>query len=270
VTVPEALISIAELPEQAVRPSNDAIVHGDLARESGSPLLIDADIDLRLGEEVRYEGSGLFADLDGGLRLRYSTQTSANAAGTLSVTGRYEAFGQELSLERGELIFTGAIENPTLDIRAVRDVDEIRVGIDLTGTLQAPVSRMFSEPPMAEADALSYLLFGRPLAAPEGGDSDQLRNAALALGLRQAVPAIQRIGDTLGLDEFAIESTSVDAGELMAGKYLSPKLYVRYSYGLFNRIGGLLLQYQLNERFSIETRSGDQKSMDVLYTIERD
>jgi translocation and assembly module TamB len=56
----------------------------------------------------------------------------------------------------------------------------------------------------------------------------------------------------------------------MAGKYLSPKVYIRYSYGLFNRIGGLLLRFKVNERLSIETRSGDQKSMDLLYTVEKD
>ena len=81
---------------------------------------------------------------------------------------------------------------------------------------------------------------------------------------------MQRIGQTLGLDEFSVQTTETDEGELMAGKYLTPKVYIRYSYGLFNRIGGLLLRFKVNERFSIETRSGDQKSMDLLYTVEKD
>ena len=270
VEVPEALIAVAQLPEQAVRPSADAIVHGGGDTQTEPPIALDADIDLRLGDAVRYLGSGLDADLGGGLRLRYATDSSVNATGRLSMEGQYEAYGQELTLEPSELIFTGSLENPTLAVRAARSIDPVKVGIDLSGTLRSPVSRMFSEPSMAEGDALSYLLFGRPLSAPGDPDGDQLRSAAVSLGLRQAVPAIQRLGNSLGLDELAIESTDVDAGELMAGKYLSPKLYVRYSYGLFNRIGGLLLQYRLNDRFSIETRSGDQKSMDLLYTIEKD
>jgi translocation and assembly module TamB len=56
----------------------------------------------------------------------------------------------------------------------------------------------------------------------------------------------------------------------MAGKYLSPKVYIRYTYGLFNRIGGLLLRFKVNDRWSIETLSGDQESMDLLYTVEKD
>jgi hypothetical protein len=42
-----------------------------------------------------------------------------------------------------------------------------------------------------------------------------------------------------------------------------------YSYGLFNRLGGFLLRYQFNDRLSLETRSGDEKSMDLLYSIEK-
>jgi translocation and assembly module TamB len=67
-----------------------------------------------------------------------------------------------------------------------------------------------------------------------------------------------------------VQGTAADAGELMAGKYLSPKLYIRYSYGLFNRLGGLLLRFKVNDRLSIETRSGEQKSMDLLYTVEKE
>jgi translocation and assembly module TamB len=89
------------------------------------------------------------------------------------------------------------------------------------------------------------------------------------MGLRQALPAIERIGETLRLDDFTIRNTDTDAGALMAGKYLSPNLYLRYSYGLFNRIGGLLLRYRITDRLSIETQSGEQKSMDLLYTVEK-
>jgi translocation and assembly module TamB len=90
------------------------------------------------------------------------------------------------------------------------------------------------------------------------------------MGLQQALPGMQRIGHTLGLDELSLQTTDTDPGALMAGKYLSPKVYIRYSYGLFNRIGGLLLRFKVSDKVSIETRSGDQESMDVIYNIEKD
>jgi translocation and assembly module TamB len=142
--------------------------------------------------------------------------------------------------------------------------------VQLVGTLKAPESNIFSDPAMSEADALSYLLFGRPLEDSVGGETATLQSAALAMGLLQALPAIERIGTSLGFDEFSIRGTNTDAGALMAGKYLGPDLYLRYSYGLFNRIGGLLLRYRINDRLSLETQSGEQKSMDLLYTVEKD
>jgi len=129
-------------------------------------------------------------------------------------------------------------------------------------------------PAMSEADALSYLLFGRPASGSNAAlgteENSTLQTAALTLGLQQALPVVQRFGNTLGLDELTVQSTETDAGALMAGKYLSPRVYIRYSYGLFNRIGGFLLRFQVNDRLSIETRSGEQESMDLFYTIEKE
>ena len=198
-------------------------------------------------------------------------------SGTLTLAGTYNAYGQKLDLERGQLLFSGPLDNPGLDVRAVRSIEATVAGGERRASVsssrarvKAPRTRVFSTPAMSEADALSYLLLGRPVNGTGAEETATLQTAALSMGLQQALPAVQRIGQTLGLDEFSVQTTDTDAGALMAGKYLSPKIYIRYSYGLFNRIGGLLLRFKVNERLSIETRSGDQKSMDLLYTVEKD
>ena len=119
-------------------------------------------------------------------------------------------------------------------------------------------------------ERLSYDPWGKRRYPNGTDDTATLQTAALAMGLNQALPVVQRLGATLGLDDLSVQATPTDAGALMAGKYLSPQLYIRYSYGLFNRIGGLLLRFKFSERLSVETRSGDQKSMDLLYTVEKD
>jgi translocation and assembly module TamB len=269
VHVPRAAVTLQELPVQAVAPSSDAVVHGVAQPEAARPLHMRADLRLTLGENVRYTGMNLSTAVTGEMRLAYTSGRPASATGTVSVDGNYNAYGQPLALERGELIFAGPLDDPALDVRAVREVNDVTVGVQLTGTLKSPETRIFSTPTMSETDALSYLVFGRPLAGSGGDDSQALQSAAIAMGLQQALPVVQRIGETLGFDEFAVRTTDDDAGALMAGKYLTPDLYVRYSYGLFNRIGGLLLRFRVNERLSLETRSGDEKSMDLLYTVEK-
>ena len=266
VDVPRARLSLDEISEQAVAPSPDTVVHGVGGSPTGQQLRTQARLQVTLGEEVSYIGGGLTTELTGALNLEYHTGLRAVATGVVELDGDYEVHGQRLSLQRGRLLFAGPLDNPGLDVRAVREVassalaDEaaapgrasgVRVGVDLSGTLRAPRTRMFSEPPMNEADTLSYLVFGRPLLGTGEADAATLENAALAMGLRQALPAIERVGESVGLDELTLRSTAADAGELMAGKYLGPRLYVRYTYGLFNRIGGLLVQFRLTDRLSL-------------------
>jgi translocation and assembly module TamB len=277
VLVPRAAIKLSALPPQAVAPSPDAVVHGEGGPKIERPLRLSSRIDLKLGDEVRYNGLNLETRVTGGLRLEAEPNRSAAASGTLTLAGTYNAYGQKLELERGLLLFNGPLDNPGLDVRAARTIETtvataqpIRVGVELGGLLKAPRTRVFSTPAMSEADALSYLLLGRPLTSAAGTETATLQTAALSMGLQQALPAVQRIGHILGLDELSVQTTETDPGALMAGKYLSPKVYVRYTYGLFNRIGGLLLRFKISNKVSIETRSGDQESMDVIYNVEKE
>jgi translocation and assembly module TamB len=271
VGIPYGRILFEALPPQAVEASPDVVVHGiDAVEERDRPIQMRADIQVALGDDVRYAGQGLDVGLSGAIRLLYQSGRDAVASGALNLSGAYSAYGQTLQIDQGRLLFTGPLGNPTLDVRAVRRVDDITAGVQLAGTVNAPVTRVFSEPSMSEADALSYVLFGRSLSNSEAQETATLESAAVSMGLRQALPIIQRVGETLGLDELSVQSTTTDTGELMAGKQISPRLYIRYSYGLFNRIGGLLMRFSLSERLSLETRSGDNRAMDLIYTVERE
>ncbi len=283
VHIPRAAISLDVLPSQAVTPSPDAVVHGlKSAAARSRPVQLKTAIEFTLGDDVRYKGLNLDTTVTGGLRVTTDPNASTNATGTLRLDGTYDAYGQKLELDRGQLLFSGPLDDPGLDVRALRMLENkdfttgvTEVGVELTGTLKAPRTRVFSTPAMTEADTLAYLLFGRPMSgsSASGLDNEQstaLETAALSLGLQQALPVVQRIGNTLGLDDLTVQSTETDAGALMAGKYLSPRVYIRYSYGLFNRIGGFLLRFKVNDHLSIETRSGDQESMDLFYTIEKE
>ena len=269
VHIPHAVIALEQLPAQAVRPSSDAIVHGVVRTAPPRPLHMRADVRVTLGDDIRYNAAGLLTEVEGELGLHYESGLTPTATGSLRLAGTYNAYGQTLELERGELLFTGPLDDPAVDVRAVREIGATTVGVQLTGALKSPTTRIYSEPAMGEADALSYLLLGRPLSGTGEQETATLESAAVAMGLQQALPAVQRIGTTLGLDELSIQTTDADTGAVTAGKYLSSRLYVRYSYGLFTRIGGLLVRFSFNDRLSVEARSGDEDSVDLLYTVEK-
>ena len=107
-----------------------------------------------------------------------------------TVGGTYRAYGQNLDIEQGQLLFASTpMDNPGLNIRAVRrlnpnaTIDEgQQVGLYISGTAQRPVLTVFSNPVMEQSDALSYLITGKPLSEVKGGEGSMVNSAAQALG----------------------------------------------------------------------------------------
>ena len=109
------------------------------------------------------------------------------------------------------------------------------------------------------------------LSALAGTSTELARTvAALALGLKQATRLTQQIGQTVGLDQLAITGDGGDSTALVAGKQINSRVYARYTYGVFSRVGALLLRYRLSEHLTLEAGVGETQSIDILYTIERD
>ena len=180
-----------------------------------------------------------------------------------------ERVGQELEIERGQLIFNGALDNPQLDIRAVRRTTDVVAGILISGTPTQLRSDVFSEPPLGDAEALSYLLTGRPLAsATSTGEGDTLNAAAFALGVSSAGNIVSQVRSSLGLETLAVEGGAED-GRLIAGKRFGNRLLVEYGYGLIDKLGTLLLRYQLTDRIILESRTGMVSNFDVLYRVKK-
>jgi autotransporter translocation and assembly factor TamB len=109
------------------------------------------------------------------------------------VDGTFGAFGQRLEIETGRLIYTGGpLENPGLEIRAVRRVDQVTAGALVRGTLQEPEITLYSDPPMPSAEVLSYLTLGKSLRGPA------IQRTALGQPGRQFAGAVRRRADRKG------------------------------------------------------------------------
>ena len=277
ILIPRAEIVVDVLPETAAAPSPDAVVESSTVtrRARQAPFEIVGDLDLLLGDEVRFAGFGIDTRLIGGLKIsRKPGEVNAVAEGNLRTTdGQFSAYRKQLTIDRGTLIFIGSLTDPNIDVRASRSLtyegQAVTVGVLLTGQLSAMQTKIFSEPAMNEADALSYLVLNRPLRQAEGSDSADLSNAALALGISQALPVTQTLEESLGLDEIALEGTSEDTTALVAGRRLGEDVYIRYAYGLFNRIGTFIIRYDLRGGVSIEAGSGEEQTLDLIYSIRR-
>ncbi len=272
--VPRAEVRVRKLPEQATRPSADVVVRGQ-APEPEPTQPYSGKIDLTLGDAVRIQAFGLDSGVTGQLQLEIPASGPLTAQGRLTlVDGVFKALKQELKISRGTLTFTGPLDNPLVDVRAERVIDTatgpVTAGLQLSGRAQNISSTVYSEPAMSEGDALSYLTLGRPLRLATNSEGNQMANAAVALGLGQAGKITGQIGRDLGLDELTVAGDGNNGTALMAGKHLNRNLYARYTYGVFSRIGTLLLRYKLSKHLTLEAGAGEAQSFDLLYSIEKD
>ncbi|MDX1460656.1 MAG: translocation/assembly module TamB domain-containing protein, partial [Xanthomonadales bacterium] len=273
VTVPRAVVDIPELPEDVVVPSDDIRVVGN-ETEATRPTRYFGEARVTLGEDVRVSLLGLDARLEGDVTVRQLRGRQPAVFGLVRVLeGRYTAYGQRLNIEDGTLRFTGDADNPIVDIRATRTIETfegpVTAGIHLKGRALNLRSQVFSDPVMAEADALSYLIVGRPLSQASAVEGGLVSNAAVALGLARASRITNQIGQSLGLDQLGLVGDGGDGTALVAGKQINRRLHARYAYGVFSRIGTLLLRYRLSRRVALEASSGERQSLDILYTVEK-
>ncbi|MBL0142341.1 MAG: translocation/assembly module TamB domain-containing protein [Betaproteobacteria bacterium] len=188
--------------------SDDVIV----IRGSQAPLVArDAEhtrMDLRvnLGEHLHFRGRGLSTRLAGSLRLAGELGVNLRTTGTIrAVGGTYDAYGRTLTLERGALNFQGPVDNPGINILALRKGLAVEAGVEVLGTVARPKVRLVSSPEVPEAEKLAWLVLGRGRGDVSAADAATLVGAASTLLGEGALPTAKLIGG-LGLDEVSVGS----------------------------------------------------------------
>ena len=232
------------------------------ARRAALNLRVD------LGENLRLRGQGLDTGLRGELRLSAPVGRLRVDGSVRTVGGTYRAYRQRLNIERGVLTFNGPVENPQLDIEAIRPNLDVRVGVAVTGTALVPRVRLFSEPDMSDAEKLSWLLRGRASEGQGSGDTALLQAAALALLAGDEPSVLDQLFNVIGLDDLSLrQSDSAAGGAIVSvGKQLSRNWYVGYERGLNATTGNWQLIYRIAQRFTVRAQSGEQNSIELIWT----
>ena len=273
--IPWARAAIKNLPESATRVSHDVVVvENDSVSIAGltkKSLPFHTNVILYFGDDVRFKGFGLDTRLSGKANVLKEENRQVFTTGYVAVDkGIYKAYGQELSIERGRLIFQGPYDNPGLDIRALRVMEDVTAGLDIGGTLQHPKSTVFSIPSSTDSEAMAMLLTGKPLSNSSKDDAYAILGAIGKLGMSQGDSMSSDIIQKFGLDEVSIKADKgLEQSALWVGKNVTPKLFLHYVVGLFDQAFSLGLTYKLNDKINIEAESGKDQSVDVIYKIER-
>jgi len=256
--------------------SKDLEIVGDTLPPTKEKILkYDVDIQLLLGKQVFLHAIGINARLGGDLRIQSTKEQELVGNGKLYVIqGTYTGQGANLEITYGNIFFTGGpLNQPELDILALRKMNEIEVGLILTGTPQELDIELYSRPLMPESDMVSYLLTGQPMSASRS--QTNLIAAAASIWISQDSSS-NNLPNRLGLDTLYVSSDYDDnSGEesttiITAGKYLSPDLYLSLGYSPDANSDQVRVRYRLSPSWEVESTFGYDAGADIFYRIEFD
>lgn len=271
IKVPKATIVMQELPENAVAVSKDEIIIGKENIEITNTYAnaIAANVLIELGKQVSFSGQGLKSNLTGKLTVIKDGQNTSMRGEINMEKARYKSYGQDLTVRKGRFVFNGAIDNPYLDVEAIRVSNDKKVTaiLSVTGQLNTPKTQVSTQPAMPESDAMAYLVTGKSLSQVSKSENNMLAGAALSYGAGKA----SWLTSKLGIDEFDIEQGKTLQDSLVTvGQYLSPDFYVGTKVGLFNKQASVILKYVIMPGLNVETQTGSSKRVKLNYEIDRD
>ncbi len=270
---------------------DDVVVLGR-GQKAARPFRLDMDLEVDLGRSLYFKGRGLDARLAGEARLRADNRGPLRATGSIRTRGgTYDAYGQFLTIERGIINFQGPIENAGLNVLAVRSGLPVEAGVEITGTVLAPRVRLVSEPPVPDAEKLSWIVLGRGQEQAGGTDSALLLSAASAILGDKTGGISRQLAQSLGVDQITVTSGDIDGGGsrlagstvagstsgtreaglssqiVSVGKRLSADAFLSYEQSLAGAASVVKLTYNLSRRLSVIGRAGTDNSVDLHYSI---
>jgi len=255
VLVPEADIDLERL-DRGTSVSEDVVVLDPVDPEETASSPLDMDLTVSLGDNVKMAGFGLKGALTGKMQVWAKPGREMTANGGLEVSGRYKAYGQDLTITRGQLTWNyNPVSDPRINLRAERRIGDVTAGIDVTGRAMQPRAQVWSDPSMSQSEALGYLVLGRSLTGATSDQTQQVNAASAALSAGSGLLASQ-LGAKLGLDDAGVSQSRALGGSVLGvGKFISPKLYVGYGVSLVGSGSVLTLKYLLSRGFDIEVES---------------
>ncbi|MFT8257921.1 MAG: translocation/assembly module TamB domain-containing protein [Candidatus Symbiodolus clandestinus] len=283
IDIPQAKIILDQMPTAAVTVSKHEVVLNQAGRKQKKLLInepnIDSNLILQFGDDVLLSGFGLHrVHLKGPLTVKHSSQRLGLYGQLNIIEGQLRAYGQNLLIRQGKLLFSGPVEQLLLDLEAIRDPikteDQVVAGLRITGFTNAPQITVFSEPSLPQTEVLSYLLNGRKQSDGQYNTiAAQLSLSALQSGkltqLGGITQQLEQALSVLGITDLAFDTVNVGRySQIVVTGYLKRNIQFKYGPAYGVDFQTLILRFRLMPRLYLEVLSGLEKAVDLLYQFE--
>lgn len=219
------------------------------------------DLDSKWGGDLLLSGTTEAPELHGDIKLSQ---------------GDFRVNGKPFALSNGKISFAGDIQKETtLSVTASQDIDGGVIEAIFRGSLRSPTLSLRANPPMAQREILSWLLFGRGLSDVNPFESSQLNQLGLSLSSagKSSKPGVLSRLQNFGIDRIQVDS--YDDGEqnhvsVNVGKYLTRNLYISVNKGITDESGHVRLEADVIRNVKLQAQVADDAAGKMLLMWRRD
>ena len=270
INIKQGSLTINKLPAGSVSLSNDVMIVNDNGEEveKTTRFAITTDLKLNIDDNVNISGYGFNGILGGKLLVKQQPHQDVQLFGNLLIVdGLYKAYGQRLAVSNGRVSFNGPVENPSIDLRAVRYLpkENITAGIEIYGPAKTLSVNLFSTPTKPKSEILSYIVRGRGLDTKTSSNGSL--GFTLGATLANSSGILEQIEKLPFINNLEIEGDEQQAS--IAG-YIGDNIYLKYGFGVAEPINELTVRFYLLNRLWLEAVSGLEQSADLYFSFDID
>ena len=271
-TVTEAEIRIPRrLPQSVARLEVEEEI-GDQADEAeaapAATIVTNLDIQIDAPGRLFVRGLGLDVTLGGGVSVEGTAADPLISGGFELVQGRLDVAGQSWAFDRGGLVFD-AQGAPKLDIVASRAAGDITAIIAVEGPVSGPSISLTSEPPMAQGEIASRILFGEGMGSVSAVQAVQATELLATLQGNSGRGVLGTARETLGIDQLNVDQTA-DGASVSAGTFVSDGVFIGVNQGVGDVGSEVEVEVDITDTIKFEGTTGNRNNSSVGLSIEWD
>ena len=178
----------------------------------------------------------------------------------------------QVNIDTSSFQFNGAIGNPNLDVNLFRVVEHTTARLNITGTATQPQFVFYSDPALSQGRIINLMIFGRAGdSTDEPNYESQVLSAFYKLGIQNNTPVLNTLTRTLGIEDVYFDVKNQKVSNLLVGRALTNKLYVRYARDLTGQQNNAIqFFYKIADKWLLKSNtSDDQNSVDLIYRLQR-
>jgi len=248
----------------------------------------DVNVNIEILQNFWVQGRDISLDLTGGATVLVNQNEPFIDAFLEVGRGHYSFFGKRFNLDEGVVTLVGhELDNPLLHIRAFylfRNQEGVRQRIDLLieGNLQSPeVSFFLDNEPMDELEAISYIVFGRPLNFLSQNETEAAADFNFTTDIlmgQLSTQLTQLLQQQLNVDLIEIRGDNQwQQASLTVGRYFGNNLFVSYEQSFdtndLRDFGSNVLnvEFKLNRHFYLTTTQSNayETGIDLIFRWQR-